>query len=385
MKKNKAVLVSCGTKFHSDYMASQLAKHGLLNKVITAHPKNRYLNRVSLKKESIKFLPPLFAVSYLLNKLGLNNSRVTRFVNYTLPVWYDKIASLFIGSSTISITWAWAGLATIRKIKAKGGIAIVEECGSCNLTQNKILDSEYYSLGLTFNQKTPNFIIERELKEVSLADYVLCPSRHVAASFVDAGIPKEKCIIIPYGANLTLFKPTLLEKQEFLILFVGTIGVRKGLIYLFKALESLNRQHSLKCILIGSVEEKFEQIMDQYSTLFKHIPRVPHHQLVKYYNQASVFVLPSLDEGMAYVQLEAMACGLPVICTPNSGGDSVINDGTNGFIVPIRDDVAIAEKIKYLYLHPSQCQRMGRNAAEKAREFSWDNYGDKLATFIHTL
>ena len=58
MVRNKSVLVCCGTKFHSDYMASQLDKHGLLNKVVTAHPKSRYLNRVSQKKGKIKFLPP---------------------------------------------------------------------------------------------------------------------------------------------------------------------------------------------------------------------------------------------------------------------------------------------------------------------------------------
>jgi len=385
MKKYKSVLISCGTKFHSDYMASQLDKHGLLNKVITAHPKSKYLNRVSLKKENLKFLPPLFAVSHLLNKLRLNSSWIARFVNYRLPLWYDKIASLFIGHSTISITWAWAGLSTIRKIKANGGIAIIEECGSCNITQNKILDSEYRALGLSFDHKTPDFILQRELDEVALADYVLCPSRYVAASFVEAGIPEEKCVIIPYGTNIKLFRPASVIKDEFVILFVGTIGVRKGLIYLFKALEILSQRYQLNCLLIGGIEEQFREVMDKYSHLFSHIPRVPHHQLMEYYNRASVFVFPSLDEGMAYVQLEAMACGLPVICTPNSGGDSVITDSSDGYIVPIRDEKAIADKIEYLHLHPSEQQRMANNAVQKAREFSWDSYGDKLAHFIHSL
>ena len=385
MVRNKSVLVCCGTKFHSDYMASQLDKHGLLNKVVTAHPKSRYLNRVSLKKGKIKFLPPFFAVVYLFNKLGLGTSKVAKYLNYRLPLWYDSVASLFIGDSTISITWAWAGLSTIKKIKAKGGIAIVEECGSCNIAQNKILDTEYRALNLRFNKKTPDFILQRELKEVTLADYILCPSRYVASSFIDAGIPENKCVIIPYGANLKLFMPASTPKDEFSILFVGTIGVRKGLIYLFKALEILSQKYNLKCVLIGSVEEQFRGIMEKYATLFTHIPRVPHHRLIEHYNKASVFVFPSLDEGMAYVQLEAMACGLPVICTPNSGGDSVISDGTDGFVIPIRDEVAIADKIEYLYLHPLESQRMGNSAAGKARQFSWDSYGDKLVNFIQSL
>ena len=385
MDKYKSVIVSCGTKFHSDYMASQLDKHDLLNRAVTAHPKSRYLNRVSLKKSKIKFLPPLFLAAHILNRLGLGDSRAAKFINYRLPLWYDRLASLFIGRSMISITWAWAGLSTIKKIKTKGGIAIVEECGSCNISQNKILDAEYHALGLSFDHKTPDFILLRELEEVSLADYVLCPSQYVASSFVDAGISKEKCIVIPYGANLNLFKPKLIPKADFLILFVGTIGVRKGLIYLFKALEILKEKYNLKCLLIGSIEEQFRVIMEKYSSLFVHIPRVPHHELTEYYNKASVFVFPSLDEGMAYVQLEAMACGLPVICTPNSGGDSVINEGAEGYIVPIRDEIAIADKIEYLYQHPTEREKMGINAAKKAREFSWDSYGDKLAAFIHLL
>jgi glycosyltransferase involved in cell wall biosynthesis len=385
MEKNESVLVSCGTKFHSDYMASQLDKHCLLNRTVTAHPKSRYLSRVSLQKGKIKFLPPLFMLGNVLNKLGLGNSRAAKFVNYRLPIAYDWFASLFIGESTISITWAWAGLSTIRKIKAKGGIAIVEECGSCNVLQNKVLEAEYQALGLRFNHKTPDFILQREIEEVSLADYVLCPSQYVATSFVDAGISKEKCIIIPYGANLNLFKPKFIPKDEFLILFVGTIGVRKGLIYLFKALEILKQKYNLKCLLIGSIEDQFNIIMEKYSSLFTHIPRVPHNELIEFYNKASVFVFPSLDEGMAYVQLEAMACGLPVVCTPNSGGDSVITGGVDGFIVPIKNEQVIADKIEYLYLNPSHQKKMGAEAAEKARKFSWDNYGDKLAEFIHSL
>jgi glycosyltransferase involved in cell wall biosynthesis len=385
MEKNNSVVVSCGTKFHSDYMAGQLEKHGLLNRVITSHPSSRYLNRIKIPKSKTMFLPPFFALSHFLEKLKIRSNRLNRSLNYQLPLLYDMLAAKFINKSSISITWAWAGLATIKKIKAKGGIAIIEECGSCNLFQNRLLEEEYNALGLEFKNRTPEFIVTRELEEIRIADYVLCPSMHVAQSFNGLGIPFDKFKIIPYGANLSLFQPTNIPKSEFTILFVGTIGVRKGLIYLFRALEILQPKLQVKCILIGRLEDQFEEIFRKYADLFIHIPKVDHHKISQYYNQASVFVFPSLDEGMAYVQLEAMACGLPVICTFNSGGDSIIDDGKDGFIIPIRDAEAIANKIEYLHTNPLKMKEMAGKAAEKAKEFSWDRYGDKLAAFIKSL
>ncbi|MBE7177806.1 MAG: glycosyltransferase family 4 protein [Mucilaginibacter polytrichastri] len=333
----------------------------------------------------MRFIPPLFLVSYFLNKALGSQNRFARFVDYRLPALFDRIASLFTQSADISITWAWAGLETIRKMKGKKGIAIVEECGSCNRFQNQLLSAEYARLGLLYETQTPEFIVEMELKEIALADYILCPSNHVAQSFISQGIPKEKCVIIPYGVNLDLFKKVDVPEKRFQILFVGTIGVRKGLVYLFKALEILQGEKGIDCLLIGKVEDAFMPVFQQYRHLFSHIGRVEHHQLSDYYNKASVFVFPSLDEGMAYVQLEAMACGLPVICTPNSGGDSVIEEGEHGYIVPIRDELAIAGRIRQLKNDPENTSRMGLNAAKRAGEFSWDAYGDKLAAFIRSL
>lgn len=377
--------VSCGTKFHSDYMSYQLARFGLLERTITAHPRSKYLTRTNLSVKKISFLPPIFIFSYFFKKLLGNTNRVSKWLDYRTPLLFDKMAAGVLPDTHILISWAWSGLNSIKKIKAKGGIAIVEECGSCNSYQNELLKEEYSRLGLIFQYPTPDKMVKRELEEVALADYILCPSRHVAESFVRNGIPERKCVIIPYGVNLHLFKALNTSKKEFTALFVGTIGVRKGLIYLFEALKRLQGRIPIRCVLIGKLEEQFMPIFQQFSHLFEHIEKVAHQDLVSYYNNASVFVFPSLDEGMAYVQLEAMACGLPVICTPNSGGDSVVSDDVNGFIVPVRDAQAIAEKIEILYHDRDKLKALGENAQKATNEFTWDNYGSKLASFIKSI
>jgi len=385
MSKERKVTVSCATKFHSDYMAFQLNKYNLLERIYTAHPRNRYLNRVELPLKKVSFLPPIFVSTFILNKLGVFFKRIAKCLDYSLPIYFDWIVARKIKKTDILIVWAWTALRTIQKTKKQNGTVILEECGSCNKFQNEILAEEYKNLNLKAKTFTPQKIVSRELEEASLADYILCPSNYVANSFIMNGFPKEKCVIIPYGVNLDLFKPSYKKNISFNIITVGTIGVRKGHIYLFKALELLNRGYRINCTLIGKVEDDFKPIFENYKHLFTHIEQVPHHDIANCYNQASVFVFPSLDEGMAYVQLEAMACGLPVICTPNSGGDSVIDDGVDGFIVPIRDYESLAKKIEFLYRNQELLTQMGNNAHRKALEFTWDAYGKKLTNFIKSL
>ncbi|TWR25386.1 glycosyltransferase family 4 protein [Mucilaginibacter achroorhodeus] len=385
MSSKARVVITCGTKFHSDYVAEQLYKYGLLEKAITSHPRSRYVNRTNIPAEKLKFLTPIFVLPYFLKKAGTVGRWLARSIEYRLPALFDYYASKNLRKANISITWSWSGLHTIRAIQKAQGIAIVEESGSCNLEQSKLLQEEYSMLGLEFPDPTPSFIINRELQEVKLADYILCPSNYVAETFIKNNLPREKCVIIPYGVNLTLFNHYQEEKPEFSILFVGTIGVRKGLIYLFKALELIHKTQPLKCLLIGTVEESFRPIFDIYKHLFTYVGRVEQKELSKYYNSASAFVFPSLDEGMALVQLEAMACGLPLICTTNSGGDSIVQEGSDGFVVPIRDHILLAEKISFLYKNPEVLKDMSAKAVLKAKKFTWDAYGDKLCSFINQL
>jgi glycosyltransferase involved in cell wall biosynthesis len=103
---------------------------------------------------------------------------------------------------------------------------------------------------------------------------------------------------------------------------------------------------------------------------------VPHKNMTQHYNNADIFVFPSLHEGSALVTYEAMSCGLPVITTRNSG--SIVRDGLDGFIVPLRDASMLAEKMQYFYDNQDKIAQMGKSAGEHAKDFTWDKYGHKL-------
>lgn len=101
--------------------------------------------------------------------------------------------------------------------------------------------------------------------------------------------------------------------------------------------------------------------------------------------RSDVLVLPSLFEGFGLVILEAMAAGLPVITTTNTGGPDVIEDGKEGFIVPAGNVEALREKMSYFIQNPEQAFKMGQAAHQKARQYTWEKYGSLYAKIVEEV
>jgi starch synthase len=113
--------------------------------------------------------------------------------------------------------------------------------------------------------------------------------------------------------------------------------------------------------------------------------QTPREALLREMSEADVFVFPSLFEGFALVILEAMAAGLPVITTPNTAGPDLIEDGKEGFVVPAGDENALREAMESLLHNPERARAMGRAAHEKAKEYTWEKYGEKYEAMLHEL
>lgn len=221
----------------------------------------------------------------------------------------------------------------------------------------------------------PEWVEPRLDAECGMADAIFVGSSFARNSFIASGLPAEKLVTIPYGANVSLFSPKDEElpalDQHFRVLFVGQIGQRKGISYLLRAYRTF-KDSGTHLTLVGSFYGDSAWLAT-YHDLFEHVPHMPRTALAKQYRRASVFVFPTLIEGLGIVVLEAMASGLPVITTPNGPGD-IVRDGVDGFIVPIRDADAIATKLKYLRDNPDVCREMGRNARRRALEYTWTAY-----------
>lgn len=225
--------------------------------------------------------------------------------------------------------------------------------------------------------------LERKEQEIQLADHIFVPSSFVQNSLLDAGVKPEKISVIPFGAPIDYFNPKPKKDNIFRALFVGRVAPRKGVHYLLQAWREL-QLHEAELLLVG-INDFPEGWLNQYIDIIRYLKSVPHSSLNEYYSAASVLVFPSLVEGLALVQLEAMACGIPIITTPNAGGSDIVTDGVEGFVVPIRDLDVLKEKLEWCYRHPQELAEMGRAARRKAEQLTWDLYRQRLANRVQEL
>ncbi|MBE3557385.1 MAG: glycosyltransferase family 4 protein [Firmicutes bacterium] len=220
--------------------------------------------------------------------------------------------------------------------------------------------------------------------EIELADYILVGSSFARDSFIAEGIPPEKLVVIPYGADLQLFEPIETPRahnQKLRLLFVGQVTQRKGLSYLLQAMQQLGI-NNYTLTIVGQMQGS-ARILNPHRYLFQQIPHVPQTELRELYRQADIFVFPTLVEGMGLVVLEAMASGLPVITTPNGPGD-IVRDGIDGFLIPPRNVSAIVDRVEYLRAHQNLRFEMGQNARSRALQFTLESYRGHVVKLLRS-
>ncbi len=214
--------------------------------------------------------------------------------------------------------------------------------------------------------------IERVAAEVDLATRIVVGSRFAAASFAGV-VPPERVSVVPYGVDVSAFRPRVGPPREgpLQVLFAGQISQRKGIAYLLDAVALLDPDQ-FELTMAGAIVGSGRAVRE-HAQRHRHIGSTLPRDMAQVYQAADVLVLPSLLEGSALVVLEAMATGIPVIVTPNTGADAV-RDGIDGYVVPVRSPEAIADRLGRLRNDPALRARMGAAARMRAQEFSWDAF-----------
>lgn len=297
---------------------------------------------------------------------------------YRSKIWLDWVSERPARESDVFLFYSGAGLRTANRLKGTRTLRIAEAVNSHVLVQERIMREEYARLGLRmegFHQRE----VARRVAEFETADAVLCPSEFVRASFIEQGIPAERILKVPYGFTPQLAAaPAVSRRSGFRVLYVGQISVRKGLRYLFQAFAKL--KHPAKELWIVGPRTAVTGIADlQPPAGTKFLGVLKGDALASAYQSATVFVLPSVEEGLGLVAGEALSFGLPVIATVNTGAMDLFSEGVEGFHVPVRDPAAIAEKLQMLADDPELLARMSAAACEKIRSVAgWEETGRKL-------
>jgi starch synthase len=288
-----------------------------------------------------------------------------------------------------NIVYAYEGAAlqTFREAKKQGITTIDEQPSGYSQWTLKLLAEEA--------ERSPEFAdllptlrdspghLEWKDEELRLADYVFVPSEHVRLTLAGV-VPDEKIRVITYGAPEVQPRAQRLfdSSRPLKVLFVGNLGQHKGIGYLLKAMEMLGGRAELT--LVGRRLRPNPKV-DEACRRWRWHESLPHGQVLDAMQQSDVLVLPSLSEGCALVVLEALACGLPVVVTPNTGSLAFVRDGREGFVVPICRADAIAERLDVLSGDREMLAEMSRQAQATAAGNSWENYRANLAGAVRSL
>jgi glycosyltransferase involved in cell wall biosynthesis/SAM-dependent methyltransferase len=389
------VTVSCAGRFHAFHLVEQLNRRKALGQFITTTLNSKLLpNRAlpdSLEHDPdfLKRVITLPLPEYLCYGIRqIPSSASQSFAYFIKDNLYDLNAAKRIGDCDLFVGWADQSLFQLREAKSRSAKTIIER-GSTHINyQYGLLNEEREKLGITHTTTASGFdakLIEKQLKEYHEADYIMVPSEFALKSFANTGIAASKLLKVPYGIDLSRFKPV--ERQlnrpgTIKILFIGPIGIQKGIRYLLKAVKQLRAKGlRVELTVIGKIEEEFRRYFEQSplrSEITNHIPFIPNSELSAQFSAHDVFCLPSLQEGLALVIGEAMASGLPVVTTENSGGTEYLRQGVDGYIVPPADTASLVTHLEELAGNPNRIGNMGRAAASRAQEFSWDRYGDEI-------
>ena len=226
----------------------------------------------------------------------------------------------------------------------------------------------------------PRWMFARMNRELERADMIIVQSNFCRDSMLWNGIPSKKIMVNPMGVDTSIFK--LRESVPFRPRFVsvGTLCLRKGHQYLFRAFEQVKKQlPDAELICVGDYKTDLRRELPKWRHLFTHYPRLSHPEIATLFNTCTAFVFPSQEEGIARAQIEALAAGLPIIGTYEGGATTLVEDGIGGFIVRGRDPQHIAEAMIRVATDRQLNQRLGETAHRKgALRNTWQDYGDRL-------
>ena len=370
------VVLSTIGKFHTFDLARQMHQRGALTAIFSGYPrfklKNQELPRHKLKTFAYIHAPYMF--------FGPRLTRSQVMWEWQDKLWFDRYVARSLPACDVFCGLSGSALRTGIKAKSQGAGYVCDRGSSHIRFQDRILREEYQRQGVPFSGLDPR-VIACEEAEYEAADLITVPSTFALDTFVACGVPRQKMRLVPYGVDLSTFYPCAQKSDnEFRVLFAGNVSVRKGVRYLLDAFLQLSCERK-RLIFAGSISSELESAVGQWrgDSRISVLGHVSQPRLMELMSISDVMVLPSVEEGLALVQAQAMACGCPVIASENTGASDLFTEGREGFIVPIRNPIAIAQHLQSLADSPDLQSRMSEAAIQRMKSIGgWTQYGERM-------
>jgi alpha-maltose-1-phosphate synthase len=308
----------------------------------------------------------------------MSSHRLARMIDHE----FDRWASRRLVDSDVTHAVAGLGLAQRRAGKRRFSAVTVCDCGTTHIRYHQASQDAEHARWNADPVPWDDRSVAAYEQEYDESDLIVAPSRFAYQTFIDNGIPAHKLALVPYGVDTDVYHPVPKTDDVFRILFVGALSIRKGLPYLLDAVGGLTWRDAELTLRGGEVPESKRLLASYRGTIpISMVPAQPRARLKDLYSNASVLVLPSVEDAFGLVIGQALACGTPVIATTHTGGPDVIEDGTNGLIVPPRDSRALRDALTRLHDDPGLLQRMRVEARRRVElACGWGQYGDGMVS-----
>ncbi|MCU0783288.1 MAG: glycosyltransferase [Verrucomicrobia bacterium] len=332
--------VACFLRSADDNFARALENHGLLD--FYALGTRRGTKVVSPEHTRLQ---PLFGLlNYVAGRtLPVYQAESLRFRSFGL---FDRWArSLLRPGHHLLTAYAFAN-GSMRWVQQHGGRAFLDAWTShpeefCNL-----LTEEQQRWGSRY-PPVSRYYQDRAVDSVNVADYIFTSSTFVRQSFLKRGFDPERLLFCPYPVDLSLYRPASEPRpaqRPFTILHTGGLSLRKGAPYLLEAFRLIRNEVTNAVLRVRRhIRNDAVDILRRYADLpIEWSESLSLEGHVRRYQTSDLLLFPSVEDGFAQVVAEALACGLPVVTTPNTGAADLIHPGVNGEVAPIREPEALA-------------------------------------------
>jgi len=403
------ITLSHSGKQHAYHVANALMKLGYLDRFITSsYVTNLRLQRWFLSRNdqffTRRFQPGLggkfvesnwrfeFKEAFLRKRFG--KSSIVQDAVYSRDVAFDNYVANRLPELPSDVFWGFQG-SSMNSLKAANDLGRLSICelATAHVTGARKILGEEARLQPEWADSMDNLVFpveyEKRLEqEPHIAQKVVAASEFTRQTLLDDNVPDQKIhkLYLGFDTKYISHNPehTPISNRPLKLLYAGTVTQRKGISYLLEAIKSFNKS-DVELHIIGGIQGSGKAFLSQ-KKFYKYLPAVSQSVMFNLYKEYDALVLPTIFEGFGLVIVEAMAAGLPVIATPNSIAPEIIENGVDGFIVPIRQPEAIRLAIgKLRSMDNNQYSSMRQLVRNKVNLFTWDAYQKNLLFFLKSL